>query len=1229
MPEGDDIIREFDGFRLVRLIGQGGMGRVFLAEDLLLDRLVAIKFLWSTGPTDKARFLNEARTIAKVQHECVVQVFRAGEVAGQPYIVSEYVDGTSLDKLDLPLPWPEVQEIAHEVAMGLSAAHRLGVIHRDIKPANVIRTREGGVKIVDFGIACLATRPQPVFKPPVEADAGATRPVPIGPVHQSQEVALALNLSVGDNARLTRPGYVMGTPAYMAPELLEGREATFASDVYSLGLLMWELLVGAPPERDADLSELCPGIPLRLAEVVNRCLRPDPQERFQTANEVRAALNALIEARDRPEALTSHPYLGLCPFGAEHEAFFFGREAETRAILGRLGAGPVVVVTGDSGLGKSSLCRAGVLPRVPDLPGPMKWTAVLVMPGAHPLDALCAAIEDRIGIPRQTMASAFEEGPDTACRLLRQTLCSGDQPDQGGRGVVFFWDQLEEIFTLGDPMEAQVYARLLRYLESAPPGIKLLATIRVDFLGRLASVCGDAVTRHLYFLRPLTEERLREVIVAPAERLGYTFESEQMVQTLVAAAAGEQASLPLLEFTLERLWEMRDQARKVIPNSALNALGGVEGALGRHGDEVLASLDTRGREAARRVLLRLVTPHGTRAQATREDLCVDGDVRALEVLVAARLVTAREAAGGTVYEIAHEALLRGWDTLRQWIHAAEDVRLLVVRLEQAAKDWDRLGRPRDLLLAPGLLDEAKAAEREAISPLARDFLAASRRARRRVVLGRIVAATAVPLVILGIYMGVRIHSARELAEKVEARLAKGRGLMESLDLRHLDEAEAEAFLAFDAGDRGRGEEVWAEVTRLRNEAASTLSRAEREFETALLLKPSSEEALSLTGRALFERAMLAERAMDTAMFEEVVGRLAVFDPHGQWMAQLHMPGSVPCPEALRRARRLPSGQVALEEVPAACEGGLMRLLPGSYRLTYSGVEVPVLVRRGRFTPIQVEAPKAIPPGFIFVPGGLTLIGSPDEDGTRRGFFHAVPIHEREVGPLFIARHETTFGEYLAYLDTLEDAEREQRLPRVALGGFEGALGLKKGADGVWEIEFRPAGKQYRARAGEVIRYEGRKVRAAQDWTRFPVVGVTAEDAEAYAAWLGATGRVVGARLCREEEWERAARGADGRPYPHGWSLSPDEANYDETYGKVPAAMGPDEVGSHPASASPFGVQDMAGNVWEWTVAENGQHAARGGSYYFDVNSARTYNREVPEPSFRDASVGFRLCADVR
>lgn len=146
----------------------------------------------------------------------------------------------------------------------------------------------------------------------------------------------------------------------------------------------------------------------------------------------------------------------------------------------------------------------------------------------------------------------------------------------------------------------------------------------------------------------------------------------------------------------------------------------------------------------------------------------------------------------------------------------------------------------------------------------------------------------------------------------------------------------------------------------------------------------------------------------------------------------------------------------------------------------------------------------------------------------------------------------------------------------------------------------------------------------------PVVGVTAEDAAEYAAWLHRTGRIPGARLCTEWEWERAARGADDRPYPHGWSLEPEDANHDETYRKIPSAMGPDEVGSHPRSRSPFGVEDLAGNVWEWTISMYGppRHAARGGSFYFDANTLRTYNRETPEPAFRDVSVGFRVCADA-
>jgi formylglycine-generating enzyme required for sulfatase activity len=145
-----------------------------------------------------------------------------------------------------------------------------------------------------------------------------------------------------------------------------------------------------------------------------------------------------------------------------------------------------------------------------------------------------------------------------------------------------------------------------------------------------------------------------------------------------------------------------------------------------------------------------------------------------------------------------------------------------------------------------------------------------------------------------------------------------------------------------------------------------------------------------------------------------------------------------------------------------------------------------------------------------------------------------------------------------------------------------------------------------------------------------VIGIDAEDAEAYAAWVATTRRVPGARLCRETEWERAARGADGREFPHGALLAPDDANFDETYDKRPDAMGPDEVGSHPASRSPFGVDDMAGNAVEWTTSSlvPGDYVVRGGSYFHDQKTSRTVNRTVVVPTLRDATLGVRLCADL-
>ena len=151
----------------------------------------------------------------------------------------------------------------------------------------------------------------------------------------------------------------------------------------------------------------------------------------------------------------------------------------------------------------------------------------------------------------------------------------------------------------------------------------------------------------------------------------------------------------------------------------------------------------------------------------------------------------------------------------------------------------------------------------------------------------------------------------------------------------------------------------------------------------------------------------------------------------------------------------------------------------------------------------------------------------------------------------------------------------------------------------------------------------------QDWLRFPVGGVSFHDGLAFAAWLDRTGRLPGARMCTEHEWERAARGADGRRFPSGDRARPDDFNHDVTYGVRLLALGPDEVGSHPESRSPVGLDDMAGNIFEWVQGAADLPATnRGGSWRQGEIVSRADNRELTDPTLRLPDLGLRVCASA-
>ena len=246
----------FDDFEVLHPLGAGGMGAVFLGRDTRLDRLVALKFMDAADEIvgGRERFLIEARAIARLHHPNVVAIYRIGEVEGQPYLAYEFVAGTPLHELARPIASRRALTIGLGMARGLAAAHARSVLHRDIKPANVILGPGDVPKLIDFGLAKL-----------------------VGD-HDADESSRAIPIDAPVRHGMTSRGAVAGTPAYMAPELWLGAPSSPRSDLYALGLVLWELVAGELPYADRFGAEmaaaiLSQGIP-SLESVCPSVLRP-------------------------------------------------------------------------------------------------------------------------------------------------------------------------------------------------------------------------------------------------------------------------------------------------------------------------------------------------------------------------------------------------------------------------------------------------------------------------------------------------------------------------------------------------------------------------------------------------------------------------------------------------------------------------------------------------------------------------------------------------------------------------------------------------------------------------------------------------------------------------------------------------------------------------------------------------------------------------------------------
>jgi serine/threonine protein kinase len=614
---------------------------------------------------------------------------------------------------------------------------------------------------------------------------------------------------------------IAGTPSYMAPEQFGFGDglADHRCDIWAAGIIMFGLLTSHHPLRSikgADISkelealdrplphrvqDFAPHVPRKLRDIVERCLQKRKESRFADAKALLDALEPLLPERIyRSLDQGQNPYLGLATFQEEDASRFFGRARETQQLLARLRERPLIGVVGASGVGKSSLIRAGL---VPVLRSAESWEVITVRPGRRPLAALATQLTDVLDSDPLTQHSGSAltsqetkplADPDQLARELQQS------PAYLGRylrahakryrsKVLLFIDQFEELFTLThDAGQRRAFVEALIGAADDPRSpLRVIVSLRADMLDRLTehSAFADDLTRGLFLLSTPDETRLREALVEPLGLLDYRFDDQTVVADMLRVLKSTTGALPLMQFTASRLWEMRDRESRTLTRSAYDALGGIIGALASHADGVVERLPGSQQALLREIFCRLVTPERTRAVVDIDELTSlsqnDATVvrKVIDQLAGARLLVVQQRGESTTVEIVHESLISSWPALRGWLDANQEDSVFLARLRAAAEQWDAGGRRSGLLWRDESVEEAKAWSKRSSRALSQreqaflnDAFALAARAarRRRLALGGLLAVMGT-IAVASTVVALIVREAQEKAVK-QASIAK-------------------------------------------------------------------------------------------------------------------------------------------------------------------------------------------------------------------------------------------------------------------------------------------------------------------------------------------------------------------------------------------------------------------------------------------------------------------------
>jgi len=775
------------GYELRERIGAGGFGAVYKAYQSTVGREVAIKIILPgfANQTDFIRrFESEAQLVARLEHPHITPLYDYWRDPEGAYLVMRWLRGGSLrDALQHgPFDLRSGALLLDQIAGALSVAHRNNVIHRDIKPGNILLDEDGNAYLTDFGIA--------------------------------------KDLNLGSSQ--TQPDAIIGSLDYISPEQARNEPVTPRTDIYSLGVTMYEVITGQHPFPDVStieklykhindpLPEITTLSPPEVAEAINRVIQKatakNPQQRYADAlafaaefreavgmgriptnvvelltpreheilgliieglsNKeiaqkltvtlgtvkwyikqiydklgVRSRVQAMVRARElhllvKPgesiEAIPvptedfhpENPYKGLRAFQSADYQDFFGRERVTSKLVKRLGETGdhcrFLAVIGPSGSGKSSLVKAGLVPAIwrGELLGSEKWFVVEMLPGTRPIDELEIALTKVAANQSSNLHEQLARDQYGLARAVRLIL-PNDNSD-----LLLVIDQFEEMFTLveDEAVRQHFFDLLVAAVNDPHSRVRIVVTLRADFYDRPLHYPGFAelLQSRLETILPLSPQELERAIIGPAERVGVKFEAG-LVTAIVAEMNYQAGALPLLQYALTELFEQRKG--RLLTQETYGEIGGAGSALAKRAEELYLDLTPDGQEAARQMFLRLVTlgegTEDTRRRVPRSELLAIGISQGqasaqssdlvddlIDTYTNYRLLSLDNdpATRAPIVELAHEAILREWERLREWLINSRDDIKLQRQLAVLAGEWKKSQQDLSFLLRGGRLE---------------------------------------------------------------------------------------------------------------------------------------------------------------------------------------------------------------------------------------------------------------------------------------------------------------------------------------------------------------------------------------------------------------------------------------------------------------------------------------------------------------------------------------------